>query len=171
MTWKCIYTYRKWGKTGPAHNRCWKWSPLTSKHTWMRFSDSLGLLAKESPYICSTVKLNSYTTDRCVAFFCTYTKIADNNKWNANRNSGLIQRQQLAERLQASQNSPYRLARQEGCARQVGAVYLQFVCNEVYTSWRCQSSDLSTGKLLPHEVTFANYLQIDMLRHQRRLEC
>jgi len=32
MTWKFIYTYWEWCKTGPAHNRCWNW------HTWMRFS-------------------------------------------------------------------------------------------------------------------------------------
>ena len=38
MTWKFIYKYRERRKTGPAHNRCWKWSPFTSKHTWMRFS-------------------------------------------------------------------------------------------------------------------------------------
>ena len=38
MTWQFIYTYRERWKTGPAHNRCWKWSPFTSKHTWMRFS-------------------------------------------------------------------------------------------------------------------------------------
>jgi len=38
MTWKCIYTYREWCKTGPAHNRCWNWFLFTSKHTWMRFS-------------------------------------------------------------------------------------------------------------------------------------
>jgi hypothetical protein len=38
MTLKFIYTYREQWKTGPAHNRCWNWSPLTSKHTWMRFS-------------------------------------------------------------------------------------------------------------------------------------
>ena len=37
-TWKFIYTYRERYKTGPAHNRCWNWSPFTSKHTWMRFS-------------------------------------------------------------------------------------------------------------------------------------
>jgi hypothetical protein len=36
-TWKFIYTYRERRKTGPAYNRCWKWSPFTSKHTWMRF--------------------------------------------------------------------------------------------------------------------------------------
>jgi len=29
MTWKFIYTYRERCKTGPAHNRCWKWSPFT----------------------------------------------------------------------------------------------------------------------------------------------
>ena len=33
MTWKFIYTYRERCKTGPAHNRCWNWSPFTSKHT------------------------------------------------------------------------------------------------------------------------------------------
>ena len=38
MIWKFIYTYRDRCKTGPAHNRCWNWSPFTSKHTWMRFS-------------------------------------------------------------------------------------------------------------------------------------
>ena len=38
MTWKFIYAYWKRCKTGPAHNRCWNWSPFTSKHTWMRFS-------------------------------------------------------------------------------------------------------------------------------------
>ena len=38
MTWKFIYTYRERCKTGPAHNRCWNRSPVTSDHTWMRFS-------------------------------------------------------------------------------------------------------------------------------------
>ena len=38
INWKFIYTYRERCKTGPAHNRCWNWSPFTSKHTWMRFS-------------------------------------------------------------------------------------------------------------------------------------
>jgi hypothetical protein len=47
ITWTFIYTYRERWKTGPAHNRCWKWSPFTSKHTWMRYSNSLGLLARE----------------------------------------------------------------------------------------------------------------------------
>jgi len=32
------HTYRERCKTEPAHNRCWNWSPSTSKHTWMRFS-------------------------------------------------------------------------------------------------------------------------------------
>jgi hypothetical protein len=45
MTWKFIYTYRERCKAGPAHNRCWKWSQSTSKHTWMRFYNSLGPLA------------------------------------------------------------------------------------------------------------------------------
>ena len=38
MAWKFIYTYRERCKTGPAHNRCWNWSPFTSKHTGLRFS-------------------------------------------------------------------------------------------------------------------------------------
>jgi len=38
MTWKFIYTYREWCKTGPAHIRGWNWSPFTTKHTWMRLS-------------------------------------------------------------------------------------------------------------------------------------
>ena len=38
MTWKFIYTCRERWKTGPVHNRCWNWSPFTSKDTWMRFS-------------------------------------------------------------------------------------------------------------------------------------
>ena len=38
ITWNFIYTYRERCKTGPAHNRCWNWSPFISKHTWMRFS-------------------------------------------------------------------------------------------------------------------------------------
>ena len=38
ITWKFMYTYRDRCKTGPAHNRCWNWSPFTSKHTSMRFS-------------------------------------------------------------------------------------------------------------------------------------
>jgi len=38
MTWKFIYTYRERCKIGPAHNRCWNWSPFTFKHTGKRFS-------------------------------------------------------------------------------------------------------------------------------------
>ena len=38
MTWTFICTYRERSKTGPAHNRCWNWSPFTSKHTGIRFS-------------------------------------------------------------------------------------------------------------------------------------
>ena len=39
MTWKWkMKIKKKRCKTGPAHNRCWNWSPFTSKHTWMRFS-------------------------------------------------------------------------------------------------------------------------------------
>jgi hypothetical protein len=75
----------------------------------------------------------------------------------------------LTKRLQATQNSPHRLTRQKGCALQVGAIYPQFVCNTVYTSWRFKSFGMSTGKQLTirnftsrHDVTFCNYLQIDM---------
>ena len=38
MTWKWKMKMKKRCKTGPSHNRCWNWSPFTSKHTWMRFS-------------------------------------------------------------------------------------------------------------------------------------
>ena len=38
MTWKFIYTYRERCGTGSAHNRCWNWSPFTTKHTGMHFS-------------------------------------------------------------------------------------------------------------------------------------
>ena len=48
MTWKFIYTYRERCKTGPAYNRCWNWSPFTSKHTWMRFSKSWNTFPKVS---------------------------------------------------------------------------------------------------------------------------
>jgi len=39
ITWKFIYTYRQRCKTRPAHNWCWNWSPFTSKHTLMLFSE------------------------------------------------------------------------------------------------------------------------------------
>jgi len=48
MTWKFIYTYRERCKTGPAHNRCWNWSPVTSKHTWMRFTKFWNIFPKVS---------------------------------------------------------------------------------------------------------------------------
>jgi len=48
MTWKFIYTYRERCKTGPARNRCWNWSPFTSKHTWMRFSKFCNTFPKVS---------------------------------------------------------------------------------------------------------------------------
>jgi len=48
MTWKFIYTYRERCKTGTAHNRCWNWSPFTSKYTWMRFSKFCNTFPKES---------------------------------------------------------------------------------------------------------------------------
>ena len=46
MTWKFLYTYRERCKTGPAHNRCWNWSPFTSKHTWMCLSKFLNTFSK-----------------------------------------------------------------------------------------------------------------------------
>jgi len=69
MTWKFIYTYRERYKTGPAQNRCWNWSPFTSKHTWMRFSKffeyfsqiCLGPVARESPCIWSHRRLHRVT--------------------------------------------------------------------------------------------------------------
>jgi hypothetical protein len=42
IAWKFIYTYRERCKTGPAHNRCWKWSHFTSKHTGMRLQTIVG---------------------------------------------------------------------------------------------------------------------------------
>jgi len=48
MTWQFIYTYRERCKTGPDHNRCWNWSPFTSKHNWMRFSKFWNTFAKVS---------------------------------------------------------------------------------------------------------------------------
>ena len=47
MTWQFIYTYRERFKTGPAHNRCWNWSPFTSKHT-LSFSRFLNTFHKVS---------------------------------------------------------------------------------------------------------------------------
>jgi len=38
MIRKFVYTYWERRKTGPVHNRCWNWSPFTSKHNWIRFS-------------------------------------------------------------------------------------------------------------------------------------
>jgi len=37
MTWKFIYTYRERCKTGPAHNRCWNWSPFHIQAHWNAF--------------------------------------------------------------------------------------------------------------------------------------
>jgi hypothetical protein len=48
MTWKFIYKYRERYKTGPAHNRCWKWYAFKSKHTWMRFSKFWNTIPKLS---------------------------------------------------------------------------------------------------------------------------
>jgi len=48
MTWNFIHTYRERCETGPAHNRCWNWSPFTSKHTWMRSSKFWNTFSKVS---------------------------------------------------------------------------------------------------------------------------
>jgi len=48
MTWTFMYTYRERCKTSPAHNRCWNWSPFTSKHTWMCFSKFWNTFSKVS---------------------------------------------------------------------------------------------------------------------------
>ena len=53
MTWKFICTYRERCKTRPAHNRCWKWSPFTSKHTWMLFSKFWKTIPKMSTLTAS----------------------------------------------------------------------------------------------------------------------
>jgi len=48
MTWKFIYTYRERWKTGPTYNPCWNWSPFTSRHTWMCFSEFWNTFPKVS---------------------------------------------------------------------------------------------------------------------------
>ena len=72
MTWKFIYTYREPCKTGLAHNRCWNWSPFTSKHTWMRFSIFWNTFPKVSTltaWISWRIASLSCSIVRCV--FCT----------------------------------------------------------------------------------------------------
>ena len=55
MTWKFIYTYRERCKTGPAHNRCWKWSPFNINSIFF-INNSLGPLDRESP--CTILYVN-----------------------------------------------------------------------------------------------------------------
>ena len=64
MTWKFIYTYRERYKTGPAHNRCWNWSPFTSKHTWIRFSKFWNTFPKVS-------KLTAWISWRIASLGCS----------------------------------------------------------------------------------------------------
>jgi len=67
MTWKFIYTYRERWKTGPAYNRCWNWSPFTSKHTWMRFSKFWNTFPKVST-------LTAWISWRIVSFCCSIVR-------------------------------------------------------------------------------------------------
>jgi len=73
MTWQFIYTYRERWKTGPAHNRCWKWSPFTSKHTWMRFSKFWNNFSKVSTLTARiSWRIASLSCFRlCGLYFCT----------------------------------------------------------------------------------------------------
>ena len=73
ITWKFIYTYRERCKTGPAHNRCWNWSPFTSKHTWMPFSKFWNTFPKVSAltaWVSWHIASLSFSIVR-VVFFCT----------------------------------------------------------------------------------------------------
>jgi len=67
MTWKFIYTYQERCKTGPAHNRCWSWSPFTSKHTWMRFSKFWNTFPKMS-------KLTAWISWRIASLSCSIVR-------------------------------------------------------------------------------------------------
>jgi len=73
MTWKFIYTYRERWKTEPAHNRCWNWSPFTSKHTWMRFCIFWNTFPKVSTLTAwiswSIASLSCFRL--CGLYFCT----------------------------------------------------------------------------------------------------
>ena len=64
MTWKFMYTYREGCKTGPAHSRCWNWSPFTSKHTWMCFSKFWNIFPKMS-------KLTAWISWRIASVCCS----------------------------------------------------------------------------------------------------
>ena len=67
MTWKFIYTYREWCKRGSAHNRCWNWSPFTSKHTWKRFSKFWNTFPKVST-------LTAWTSWRIASLSCSIVR-------------------------------------------------------------------------------------------------
>ena len=67
MTWKFIYIYRERCKTGPAHNRCWNWSPFTFKHTWMRFSKFWNTFPKVS-------KLTAWISWRIASLSCSIVR-------------------------------------------------------------------------------------------------
>jgi len=73
MTWKCIYTYRERCKTGPAHNRCWKWSPF---HIQAHLNAFLQIL-KYFPRKCRLWQLEYLGVQRlwvvrlCRVYFCT----------------------------------------------------------------------------------------------------
>jgi len=64
MTWKFICTYRERWKTGPDYNRCWNWSPFTSKHNWMRFSKFWNTFTKVS-------KLTAWISWRVASLSCS----------------------------------------------------------------------------------------------------
>ena len=68
MTWKFIYTYREQCKTGPAHTRCWNWSPFTSKHTWMRFSKFRNTFPKVST-------LTAWISWRIASLSCSIVRV------------------------------------------------------------------------------------------------
>ena len=67
MNWKFIYTYRRWCKTGPAHSRCWNWSPCTFKHTWMRCSKFWNTFPK-------VLTLTAWISWRIVSLSCSIVR-------------------------------------------------------------------------------------------------
>ena len=78
MTWKFIYTYRERCKTGPAHNRCWNWSPFTSKHTSMRFFKFWNTFSKVSTltaWISWRIASLSFRLDCSLTQLCQYKYI------------------------------------------------------------------------------------------------
>ena len=67
MTWRFIQTYRERCKIEPVHNRCWNWSPFTSKHTWMRFSKFWNTFPKVS-------KLKAWIFWRIASLSCSIVR-------------------------------------------------------------------------------------------------